>query len=68
MGSNWGQCTLDVEESHPVYNPHATIAYVKKGEAKKYAGNKIFSGINLHLDKIVFVNNKNKETEILLKK
>jgi 2'-5' RNA ligase len=58
--------TLYIESTYDEFKPHCTVAYVKKGEALKFAGNKIFNGIELMLNKIVFVNNDNKEIEISL--
>ena len=45
---------LHVEETHDEYKPHATVAYVKKGNARKYAGNDIFKGKKITFDKVVF--------------
>ena len=60
--------TLCVQTSFDIYKPHCTIAYLKKGEAMKYAGDRTFDGINLTFDKIVFVNNDDIETFVNLKK
>ena len=57
---------LDVEETHSEYKPHCTIAYVKKGEASQFAGNNFTKGKEVTFDKIVFINNKDEETEIKL--
>ena len=57
---------LHIESTHDEYKPHCTIAYIKKGEANKFAGNKIFNGIELTLDKIVFINTNKEEIEIKL--
>ena len=35
---------LENGDKHPVYKPHMTVAYVKAGMGKKYAGNKDFDG------------------------
>ena len=45
---------LHVEETHDRYKPHCTIAYVKKGEARKHAGNTIFEGEKIVFNKAVF--------------
>ena len=58
--------TLDVEESHSVYNPHATIAYVKKGEAAQFGGDTFIEGEEIIFNKVVFINNKDEEIEIKL--
>ena len=39
-------------ETFKDYQPHATIAYVKKGEGKKYVGDKSFEGKEITVDKI----------------
>jgi 2'-5' RNA ligase len=58
--------TLDVEETHDVYKPHCTIAYVEKGESYQFGGNDFMEGEEIAFDKIVFINNKDEETEIKL--
>ncbi len=57
---------LDVEETHPVYKPHCTIAYVKKGEASQFGGNNFMEGTEITFDKIVFINDKDEEFDIKL--
>ena len=57
---------LDVKETHDIYNPHCTIAYVHKGEAAQFAGNNFIKGEEATLDKIVFINDQKKEFEIIL--
>ena len=59
---------LNVESTYSEYKPHCTIAYVKKGEAAKYAGDTIFNDVNLTFNKIVFINNKNEESNMSLGK
>jgi 2'-5' RNA ligase len=39
--------SVDYENDHPVYKPHCTIAYVKKGAAKKLVGQKPFDDADL---------------------
>lgn len=47
----------------PVYRPHITIAYVKKGEGSKYKGEKLFEGKSFKVDKVLFSSKKGfKET------
>jgi len=46
--------SLNVELTHDSYKPHCTIAYVKKGEAKKYAGQDVFCGKKITFNKIIF--------------
>lgn len=39
-------------ETFKDYQPHATIAYVKKGEGKKYVGDKSLEGLEINVDAI----------------
>lgn len=57
---------LDVEESFPIYKPHCCIAYVKKGEGSQFAGDTFIEGTEIAFNKVVFINDKNKEFEIKL--
>ncbi len=57
---------LDVRETHPVYNPHCTIAYVQKGEAAQFGGDIFIEGTEVVFDKLVFINDKDEEFEIKL--
>ena len=41
-------------DTHPNYVPHVTLAYVKKGAGKKYAGDDSLSGEPLTFDHVVF--------------
>jgi hypothetical protein len=41
-------------DSHPVYKPHATVAYVKPGLGSKYEGNASLEGTTLTLRDLVF--------------
>jgi len=59
---------LVTEDSFPVYQPHCTIAYMKKGEAHKYAGDTFFKDTKLVFNKILFVNGDDERVEISLKK
>ena len=45
---------IEVTDTHPKYHPHVTIAYVKKGEGKKYVGNKSFEGKEITFESLVF--------------
>jgi len=56
-------------ETHPGYKPHATIAYVKAGLGKKYAGKPVpgVSGQEITLDRIVFSDPSGRQTEIPLR-
>ena len=57
---------LNVKETYPTYQPHSCIAYVKKGEAHKLAGDDFVEGTEVTFNKIVFVNDKDEEFEIKL--
>ncbi len=59
---------LNVELTHDIYKPHCTIAYVKKGNAIKYAGNTIFKGEKITFKEVVFKDGySEKETFIKFK-
>lgn len=45
---------LDNEDQQPNYHPHCTVAYVKSGLGKKYAGEDILDGLELELDIVKF--------------
>ena len=45
---------LPNEQTHPEYTPHLTIAYLKKGEGKKYVGDKRFNGMTLTFPSVTF--------------
>ena len=57
---------LNVKETHDKYQPHCTIAYVKKGEAAQFGGNNFIEGTEVVFDKLVFINDKDEEFEIKL--
>jgi len=57
---------LDIKETYSSYNPHSCIAYVENGKAAQFAGDTFIEGTKLEFDKIVFINSKDKETEIKL--
>jgi 2'-5' RNA ligase len=44
----------DHTDTHPGYTPHVTLAYVKKGRGKKYAGDATLAGHPITFDHIVF--------------
>jgi 2'-5' RNA ligase len=54
-------------ENFPEYKPHATIAYVKKGEGAKYVGNNFLEGRTITLDKVIFSGRDGERVEIPLK-
>lgn len=57
---------LDATENYPVYVPHVTIAYLKKGHGDKYLGDKTFDKKEFVLDKIVFSSKTGTKTHIKL--
>lgn len=56
----------DVTDTHPTYNPHVTLAYVKKGEGKKYVGNDAFAGQKLTFNEIQFSDKNGNQIPIKL--
>lgn len=53
-------------DTHPRYQPHVTIAYVKPGLGKKYAGNKSLEGVELSFDELTFSGTEGDKTLIPL--
>jgi len=53
-------------ETHPTYEPHATIAYVRPGQGRKYAGSNFLEGKTITLDRITFSGRDGKQVEIPL--
>lgn len=51
---------FEVTDTHPVYNPHVTLAFVKKGCGDPYINMDVFSGIKLKLDSVVFSGKDNR--------
>lgn len=51
-------------QTFPDYTPHITLAYLKKGEADKYIGTKIFDGTNVTLDNLVFSNSNGQQIKL----
>lgn len=49
---------LPTHDTHPTYIPHATIAYLKPGMGRKYAGNTSLSGRKLTFDSVKFSGKK----------
>jgi len=45
---------VEVTDTHPEYNPHLTIAYLKKGTIDKYLGDDTFDGIEMDFDTLTF--------------
>ena len=56
-----------IENKHPSYNPHLTLAYVKKGTCKELDGKLVFKG-NLSFNNAVYSNADEEKTIIHLKK
>ena len=59
---------LKVTDTYPDYIPHATIAYLKPGNGKKYAGDDRFEGLTWTFAKIEFSGSDDKLTQIDLRK
>jgi 2'-5' RNA ligase len=45
---------IEATESHPVFVPHVTIGYLKKGHGQQYIGDTTFDGENFKIDKLIF--------------
>lgn len=58
---------LDHTDTHPGYQPHMTVAYVKAGRGNTYAGNAFLDGTTAQFDSVVFSNRDGDETTIPLK-
>ncbi len=55
--------TLPTKDTHPKYIPHLTLAYLKPGRGKKYAGEKGLAGQRLTFTSLLFSGRKgHKET------
>ena len=52
------------EDSYPVYVPHLTISYLRKGTGNPYIGRKDFVGREIILPSVIFSGNDNRKTEI----
>lgn len=57
---------LETTDTHPDYQPHATIAYLKPGKGQQYAGNTALEGQTITLDQIVFAAKDGTQTAIPL--
>ena len=55
---------LEHTSTHPVYQPHVTLAYVKKGAGKKYVGNSKFYGNTITGKELVFSSEEGLKTKI----
>jgi len=58
---------VDVTDTHPEYNPHVTIAYLKPGKAEQYvAGSNDLAGVEFKADTVQFCGQDGKQTAIKL--
>jgi len=55
---------LQVTQKFPVYKPHITIAYVKKGKCKDLIGNKDFKGKGFKAQDMLFSSKSGRKTTI----
>lgn len=53
-------------DTHPIYVPHSTIAYVKPGLGKKFAGSEALKGLQAIIDHVVFSSKDGTKTKIPL--
>jgi hypothetical protein len=51
------------ESTFPTYNPHVTIAYVKKDSMDNFIGDETFKGKTFKVNNIVFSNGKDRDNE-----
>ncbi len=57
---------IEHTDTHPTYQPHATLAYVKAGRGKKYAGNDALVGTKVRIDKITFSDRNGNQIDVPL--
>lgn len=55
-----------VTDTHPTYQPHATLSYLKKGEGDKYAGRSDFEGMTATIPAVTFSSKDGTKTDIPL--
>lgn len=53
-------------DKHPEYKPHVTLAYVKAGKGKKYAGSRKLADKTVSIDRLVFSSKSGEQVEIPL--
>lgn len=58
---------LEVTDTHPTYRPHATIAYCKRGEGARYAGDLRFAGQDFSFNELTFSSSDGKKVSIPFK-
>lgn len=56
------------ENTFPTYNPHVTIAYVKKNSCDRFIGDETFKGKTFKVKNIVFSDGTDKEDSLPLRK
>lgn len=54
-------------DTHPAYQPHITLAYVKKGKGAKYAGSAALEGTKIPFSEVHFSDRQRNQTAIQLK-
>lgn len=57
---------VPTEDTYPTYQPHVTIAYLKKGKGADYTGDDSLQGQELVIDRISFRGRDETATEIML--
>lgn len=57
---------LKNEDTHPMYKPHCTLAYVLKGEGLDIVGNDEFEGISFNVNNVIFSTKTEKQIQIKL--
>lgn len=53
-------------DTHPVYQPHVTLAYVKRGLGRKFSGSDALSGKEAMVDHIIFSAKNGTKTKLRL--
>ena len=53
-------------DTHPVYQPHVTLAYVKRGLGRKFSGSTALSGKEATVDHIIFSAKNGTKTKLRL--
>lgn len=52
--------------THPTYNPHLTLAYVKNGRCEDMLGKELFKGEKFKVNELIFCDKKENQTLIIL--
>jgi len=60
------KASVPTVDTFPTYDPHVTVAYVKKGEGEAFDGNAEFSGQDLQFGSVIFSSKDGQEYEIPL--